>query len=208
MTDTQTKTRTDAKIPPLKTPPRIDVRDSIKNLAGSDTFAPKLRVNKDSSNLSSRKNYLRKMAAFWAREFADASLRSTMIGDYSAIGFGRSMTEAFDELRTEQDRIVKCLKATVRTYRKLKTRGEEEEEEEDEFKDLSESIATTRYCEDRERLMDSLRQWTFDSAFQIGENFVDAEKDAERIQRILDFVNSAKTMLRATTPLGRQTEER
>merc|ERR1739838_892654 len=55
---------------------------------------------------------------------------------------------------------------------------------------------------------DSLRQWTFDSAFQIGENFVDAEKDAERIQRILDFVNSAKTMLRATTPLGRQTEER
>merc|ERR1712087_729543 len=56
--------------------------------------------------------------------------------------------------------------------------------------------------------MDSLRQWTFDSAFQIGENFVDAEKDAERIQRILDFVNSAKTMLRATTPLGRQTEGR
>merc|ERR1739838_501036 len=55
---------------------------------------------------------------------------------------------------------------------------------------------------------DSLRQWTFDSAFQIGENFVDAEKDAERIQRILDFVNSAKTMLRATTPMGRQTEER
>merc|ERR1712183_77971 len=95
-----------------------------------------------------------------------------------------------------------------RTYRKLKTRGEEEDEEEDEFKDLSESIATTRYCEDRERLMDSLRQWTFDSAFQIGENFVDAEKDAERIQRILDFVNNAKTMLRATTPLGRQTEER
>ena len=118
------------------------------------------------------------------------------------------MTEAFDELRTEQDRIVKCLKATVRTFRKLKTRGEEEEEEEDEFKDLSESIATSRYCEDRERLMDSLRQWTFDSAFQIGDNFVDAEKDAERIQRILDFVNSAKTMLRATTPLGRQTEER
>ena len=151
------------------------------------------------------------MAAFRGsneREFADASLRSTMIGDYSAIGFGRSMTEAFDELRTEQDRIVKCLKATVRTFRKLKTRGEEEEEEEDEFKDLSESIATSRYCEDRERLMDSLRQWTFDSAFQIGDNFVDAEKDAERIQRILDFVNSAKTMLRATTPLGRQTEER
>ena len=66
------------------------------------------------------------------------------------------MTEAFDELRTEQDRIVKCLKATVRTFRKLKTKGEEEEEEEDEFKDLSESIATSRYCEDRERLMDSL----------------------------------------------------
>ena len=129
------------------------------------------------------------MAAFRGsneREFADASLRSTMIGDYSAIGFGRSMTEAFDELRTEQDRIVKCLKATVRTFRKLKSKDrEEEEEEEDEFKDLSESIATSRYCEDRERLLDSLRQWTFDSAFQIGDNFVDAEKDAERIKRIL-----------------------
>merc|ERR1712183_516984 len=74
--------------------------------------------------------------------------------------------------------------------------------------DLSESIATSRYCEDRERLMDSLRQWSFDSAFQIGENFVDVDKDAERIQRILDFVNSAKRMLQATTPLGKQTEER
>merc|ERR1712183_242130 len=84
----------------------------------------------------------------------------------------------------------------------------EEEEEEDEFKDLSESIATSRYCEDRERLFDSLRQWSYDSAFQINENFVDAEKDAERIQRILDFINSAKTMLRKTTPLGKQTEER
>ena len=134
------------------------------------------------------------MAAFrdtTEREYADASLRSTMIGDYSAIGFGRSMTEAFDELRTEQDRIVKCLKATIRTFRKLKTKGEEEEEDEDEFKDLSESIETSRYCEDRERLMDSLRQWTFDSAFQISENFVDAEKDAERIQRILDFVKNS-----------------
>ena len=119
------------------------------------------------------------------------------------------MTEAFDDLRTEQDRIVKCLKATVRTFRKLKTKGNgEEEEEEDEFKDLSESIATSRYCEDRERLFDSLRQWMYDSAFQIKDNFVDAEKDAERITRILDFVNCAKTMLRATTPLGKQTEER
>ena len=150
------------------------------------------------------------MAAFRRskeREFADASLRSTMIGDYSAIGFGRSMTEAFDKLRAEHNRIVKCLKATVRTFWKLKTKGGEEEEEEDEFKDLSESIATSRYCEDRERLMDSLRQWTFNSVFQIGDNFVDAEKDAERIQRILDFVNNAKTMLRLTTPLGKQTKK-
>merc|ERR1712183_350796 len=84
----------------------------------------------------------------------------------------------------------------------------EEEEEEDEFKDLSESIATSRYCEDRERLFDSLRQWSYDSAFQINDNFVDTEKDAERIKRILDFINSAKTMLRMTTPLGKQTEER
>jgi len=76
------------------------------------------------------------------------------------------------------------------------------------FKDLSESIATSRYCEDQERLMDSLRQWTFDSAFQISDNFVDAEKDAERIQRIINFVNTAKSMLRMTSLLGKQTEER
>ena len=140
---------------------------------------------------------------------AESSLRSTMIGDYSAIGFGKSMTEAFDELRTEQDRIVACLKSTIRTFRELKKKdGQEEEGEEDEFKDLSESIATSRYCEDRERIMDSLRQWTFDAAYQISDNYVDAEKDADRIQRILDFINKAKTMLRLTTPLGRQTEER
>ena len=68
-----------------------------------------------------------------------------MIGDYSAIGFGKSMTEAFDELRTEQDRIVACLKLTIRTFRELKKKEgqEEEEEEEDEFKDLSESIAAS-----------------------------------------------------------------
>ena len=69
------------------------------------------------------------MAAYFGRnerEIAEVSLRSTMIGDYSAISFGRSMTEAFDELRTEQDRIVKCLKATVRTFRKLRTKGEED----------------------------------------------------------------------------------
>ena len=153
------------------------------------------------------------MAAFRGereREYANTSLQLTMIGDYSAIGFGHSMTEAFDKLRTEQDRIVKCLKATVRTFRKLKAKEgeEEEEEEEDEFKDLSESIATSRYCKDCERLMDSLRQWTFDSAFQISNNFVDAEKDAERIQRIIAFVNKSKTMLSLTAPLGKQTEER
>ena len=73
---------------------------------------------------------------------------------------------------------------------------------------MSDSIATSRYCEDRERLLDSLRQWAFDSAYQISENYVDAEKDAERIQRILDFVNKAKTMLRLTSPLGRQKKER
>ena len=144
------------------------------------------------------------MAAYPSERFldADASLRSTMIGDYLAIGFGRSFTEAFDYLRVEQDRIVNCLKSTVRTFRKLKKEGEEE------FKDLLDSIATSRYCEDRERLLDSLRQWAFDSAYQISKNFVDAEKDAERIQRILDFVNKAKTILRLTSPLGRQTEER
>ena len=141
---------------------------------------------------------------------AEASLRSTMIGDYSAIGFGKSMTEAFDELRTEQDRIVACLKSTIRTFRELKKKEdqEEEEEDEDEFKDLSDSIATSRYCEDRERIMDSLRQWTFDAAYQISDNYVDAEKDADRIQRILDFVNKAKTMLRLTSPLGKQKDER
>ena len=140
----------------------------------------------------------------------EASLRSTMIGDYSAIGFGKSLTEAFSDLRAEQDRIVNCLKATVRTFRRLKAKeGEEDEDDEDEeFKDLSDSVATSRYCEDRERLLDSLRQWVFDSAYQIGENFVDSGKDAERIQRILDFVNKAKMMLRKTSPLGRQKQER
>ena len=37
---------------------------------------------------------------------------------------------------------------------------------------------------------------------------MDAEKDVERIQRIIDFVNKAKTMLRLTSPLGKQKEER
>ena len=50
----------------------------------------------------------------------------------------------------------------VRTFRKLKKKAgeEEEDEEEDKFKD---------------------------SAFQISKNYVDVEKDADRIQRISGF---------------------
>ena len=114
------------------------------------------------------------------------------------------MTEAFDDLRDQQDGIIVSVKKVLKTFRGLQ---EEEEEVDEDFGALEGSVKTSRYCEDREGVMERIRQWMMESAHQITENYSTKAKDDERLQRIVDFVNKCKVVLRKTTPLGIKTED-
>merc|ERR1712087_950711 len=60
--------------------------------------------------------------------------------------------------------------------------------------------------EDREILMKKFRQWMLESAFQLRANFVDPVYDQKRLRRVVDVINKIKVCLKATSPLGVETE--
>merc|ERR1712087_922115 len=66
---------------------------------------------------------------------------------------------------------------------------------------------SSEYTEDREILMKKFRQWMLESAYQIRANFVDPVYDQKRLRRVVDVINKIKVCLKATTPLGIETED-
>merc|ERR1739838_113859 len=51
------------------------------------------------------------------------------------------------------------------------------------------------------------RKWMLESAYQIRANFVDPVYDQKRLRRVVDIINKIKVCLKATTPLGIETED-
>ena len=83
----------------------------------------------------------------------------------------------------------------------------EEKEETDPCADMELSGKTADFTEDREEAIRKFRCWMYESALQLRMNFIDREYDQKRLRRVVDIVNKIKVCLKATAPLGIQTED-
>merc|ERR1712087_532828 len=84
---------------------------------------------------------------------------------------------------------------------------EGQKESEDPCEQMEFSGKSLEYTKDREILMRKFRQWMLESAYQIRANFVDPVYDKKRLRRVVDVINKIKVCLKATTPLGVETED-
>merc|ERR1712087_238771 len=84
---------------------------------------------------------------------------------------------------------------------------ENQKDSEDPCKQMEYSGKSSEYTEDREILMKKFRRWVLESAYQIRANFVDPVYDQKRLRRVVDVINKIKGCLKATTPLGIETED-
>merc|ERR1712096_198881 len=98
-------------------------------------------------------------------------------------------------------------KRTVKRFQELKLQ-ESQKDSEDPCEQMEYSGKLSEYTEDREILMKKFRQWMLESAFQIRANFVDPVYDQKRLRRVVDVINKIKVCLKATTPLGIETEDK
>merc|ERR1712183_447175 len=106
----------------------------------------------------------------------------------------------------EQRILLEEAKSTVRKFRELKLQ-ESQKDSEDPCEQMEYSGKSSEYTEDREILMKKFRQWMLESAFQLRANFVDPVYDQKRLRRVVDVINKIKVCLKATTPLGIETED-
>ena len=109
----------------------------------------------------------------------------------SSIGFSKTMTEAFADLRNEQAALSTRAKEIVKMYEELKGKDAE---------DLEVTTEMQEYCEGREALFDAIREWYKKSGEQIAD-FQDSRTEG-RIKRVHDFFDRIRAMLRVTQPLG------
>ena len=110
---------------------------------------------------------------------------------FSSIGFGRTLREAFIDLRNEQLALLAQAKEVVRVYEGLK--GQDSE-------DLEVSTAMQEYCEVREALLDDIRSWYKRSGEKIADH--PNQRTEVRIKRVHDFFERIRGCLRETQPLG------
>ena len=157
---------------------------------------------------------------------SNASTSSTI--DYSGIGFERTMSQHFSDLKKDQDFVKEGVAKLMRDFQAIKAREAKWEVRKGNLKEeatkqglmLSDiwSYSQGDACEEMEIEMDMLRfnqdrqdafrlvnAWAQDSANQIAiyPGF-DVEK---RKKGAVDFVNLMKKYLRSTTPLGEGQEE-
>ena len=97
-------------------------------------------------------------------------------------------------------------KALFKRFKDLKLQ-ESQKDSEDPCEKMEYSGKTSDYTEDRENVMKRFHQWMLESAYQIRANFVDPVYDQKRLRRVVDVINKIKVCLKATTPLGIETED-
>ena len=120
----------------------------------------------------------------------------------SAIGFSKSMTEEFDDLKKGQEALTTRVDGIKSWYTTLKKKEEEEEakvkaagenSEEEEGEDvLHLLIQTSQYC-------DAVQSWMTEA----GQTIVifPSKRLVDRKRRTVDFVNKMKVLLRKTKPI-------
>ena len=72
------------------------------------------------------------------------------VSTVSSVGFGRTLTEAFIDLRNEQRTLSTKSKEIVRLYEELRVKDAE---------DLEVTTEMQEYCEGREALFDDIKDW-------------------------------------------------
>ena len=107
----------------------------------------------------------------------------------SSIGFGRTMTEAFVELKNEQSALATRAKGIVRAYEELKDKDAEDLEVATEMQD---------YCDCREALLDDIRSWYRRSGEKIADH--PDQRTEVRIKRVHDFFERIRGCLRENSP--------
>ena len=119
---------------------------------------------------------------------------------YSSIGFEKTCTEAFDDLKAEQISLSTRVDGIVSLYNELRAKLEG-------GLPLNASLRTSlsQYTEAREDLIDSISTWYEKSGLAIVAN-VDL-RSKRRVKRVHDFVENMKRELRKTKPLGQEEEE-
>ena len=105
---------------------------------------------------------------------------------YSSIGFDKTKTEAFEDLRAEQSSLLTRIKEMVRLFNDLKDKEIDDD-------DLGVTATLQAFTESREELIDSLIGWYQKSGRQIVEN-VDI-RSKRRVERVHNFLEGAKRQM-------------
>ena len=120
------------------------------------------------------------------------------VSSMSSIGLGKTMTEAFADLRVEQGTISLRAKELIKLYEELKGK-------EDQAEDLEITTEMQEYCEGRQALFDAIRDWYRRSGEQIADHPDNRTED--RMRRVHVFFNRIREKLRETRPLGLDEKE-
>ena len=141
--------------------------------------------------------------------------------DYSAIGFSKTMTEGFEDLKKAQGELTLRLDGIIAWYSvlmkqkeeaaakaaavaKVETTGEKTAEEGGEVA-ISQSVSNGQYCETRADLIEAIQVWMMEASRTIA--MFPSKCSGDRKRRTIDFVNQTKVVLRRTKPIGEEETE-
>ena len=149
-------------------------------------------------------------------------------GNYSGIGFERTMSIHFEELKKDQEFLMGKAKELKKAYTLLKARNERWEEKkkgkgkeaaarglnlssfwdmtDEEFdEDMALTAVNSNYCQDRYNLVGMARAWMQEGANQLA--IFPGFHLEQRAKRVVDLTNLLKKYIKATRPLGEEEDE-
>ena len=144
--------------------------------------------------------------------------------DYSRIGFQKTMSIHFEDIKADQDLIQNKVTEVRKTFEALVKREKEFEERKKRVEEggsvqdwgllgstgiyeeeMALITAQRDYSQDRQDLMACLKVWAQDCANQLA--IFPGYNVETRRKRAIDFINLMKRFIKATTPLGEEEEE-
>ena len=144
--------------------------------------------------------------------------------DYSRIGFQKTMSIHFEEIKSDQELIQDKTTEVRRTFATLVKREREFEERKKKAEEggsvqdwgllgstgiyeeeMALITAQRDYSQERQDLMACIRVWAQDCSNQLA--IFPGYNVETRRKRAIDFINLMKKFIKATTPLGEEEEE-
>ena len=153
-------------------------------------------------------------------------LSNSFGSDYSRIGFQKTMSVHFEEIKGDQDLIKQKTTEVRKTYAALVKREKDFEEKKKKVEgegsvqdwghmesqqvwvydeEMALMSAQSEYSQERQDLIGSIKVWAQDCANQLA--IFPGFNVETRKKRAVDFINLMKRFLKATTPLGENEEE-